>query len=369
VPVTRYDGSVTERAGGGPMAGPKDRVLEQQQGPDSVRTPESDPIGADLRQRLEQMPPSHPSSLYNDDGSRKPPVPDPFEHDYPIPGDPDYEPGTPTVLKADRPKDELSQHADDLPYTVDTGVEDGWSTAGADSPLDTEEIPRVAPDGSWEWRGYPLTAEQSRSADKRVESCREAEGRDMNDRYGHGGITPAMHRVEAQLEQGELVPGTEKFALKTVDRFKEKLAKMISEEPDADWRELVPRITDGIRYTLLFPDEGYASGVMEARDSLTSAGFELYEQKNAWADETKAYKGINSAWMDRDTGVFFEVQMHTSASWAAKQESHREYEIIQSRSTTADEKAGSNQRQDQIFARVPMPDGAAKIPNYRKEGW
>jgi len=73
--------------------------------------------------------------------------------------------------------------------------------------------------------------------------------------------------------------------------------------------------------------------------------------------------------MNRDTGVFFEVQMHTSASWAAKQESHREYEIIQSRSTTADEKAGSNQRQDQIFARVPMPDGAAKIPNYRKEGW
>jgi hypothetical protein len=178
-----------------------------------------------------------------------------------------------------------------------------------------------------------------------------------------------MHRVEAQLEQGELVPGTEKFALKTVDRFKEKLAKMISEEPDADWRELVPRITDGIRYTLFFPDEGYASGVMESRDSLTSAGFELYEQKNAWADDTKAYKGINSAWMDRDTGVFFEVQMHTSASWAAKQESHREYEIIQSRSTTADEKARSNQRQEQIFARVPMPDGAANIPNCRKEGW
>jgi hypothetical protein len=108
---------------------------------------------------------------------------------------------------------------------------------------------------------------------------------------------------------------------------------------------------------------------METCDSLTSVGFELYEQKNAWADETKAYKGINSAWMDRDTGVLFEVQMHTSASWAAKQESHREYEIIQSRSTTADEKTRSCQRQDQIFAKVSTPDGAAKIPNYRKEGW
>jgi hypothetical protein len=368
-PITRYDGAVTERAGGGLMAGPEDRALEQQQGPDSVRTRESDPVGADLRQRLERLPPGHPSSPYNDDGSRKPPVPDPFEHDYPIPGDPDYEPGTPTILKADRPKHELSEHADDLPYTVDAGAADEGSTADVDSSLDAEEIPRVAPDGSWEWKGYPLTAEQSRFAAKRVERCREAEGRDMNDHYGQRGITPAMHRVEAQLEQGELVPGTEKFALKTVDRFKEKLAKMILEEPDADWRELVPRITDGIRYTFLFPDEGYTSAVMETCDSLTSVGFELYEQKNAWADETKAYKGINSAWMDRDTGVLFEVQMHTSASWAAKQESHREYEIIQSRSTTADEKTRSCQRQDQIFAKVSTPDGAAKIPNYRKEGW
>jgi len=368
-PITRYDGAVTERAGGGLMAGPKDRAPEQQQGPDSLRTREADPVGAELRQRMERLPPGHPSSPYNDDGSRKPPVPDPFEHDYPIPGDPDYEPGTQTILSANRPKGELSEHADDPQYTVHKGVADERSAADANRSLDAEETPRVDPDGSWEWRGYPLTAEQSRFADNRVERCREAEGRDMNDRYSQHGITPAMHRIEALLEQGELVPGTEKFALKTADRFKEKLAKMILEEPDADWRELVPRIADGIRYTLLFPDEGYTSGVMEACDSLTSAGFELYEQKNAWADETKAYKGINSTWMDRNSGVLFEVQMHTAASWAAKQESHREYEIIESRSTMTGEKARSRQRQDQIFARVPIPDGAAEIPTYRKEGW
>ncbi len=39
---------------------------------------------------MERLPPGHPSSPYNDDGSRKPPVPDPFKNDYPIPGDPDY---------------------------------------------------------------------------------------------------------------------------------------------------------------------------------------------------------------------------------------------------------------------------------------
>ncbi len=51
----------------------------------------------------------------------------------------------------------------------------------------------------------------------------------MDDGYGQRGITPAMRRIEAQLEQGELVQDTEKFALKSADRFKEKLARMISE--------------------------------------------------------------------------------------------------------------------------------------------
>src|SRR5437762_9611290 len=89
-PVTRYDGAVTERTGGGPMAGPNDRAAEKEQGPDSIRTRESGPVATDLRQRLVRLPPGHPSSPYNDDGSRKPPVPDPFAHDYPLPGDPDY---------------------------------------------------------------------------------------------------------------------------------------------------------------------------------------------------------------------------------------------------------------------------------------
>ena len=202
-----------------------------------------------------------------------------------------------------------------------------------------------------------------------VSRCREAEGRDQNDEYGQRGLTPAMRRIEGQLDQGELAPETEKHAIKSSDRFKEKLAKLISDEPGADPGELAARIADGVRYTFLFRDEEYASGVMGAWDSLTSAGFELYERKNAWADETKSYKGINSTWMDLDSGLLFEVQMHTATSWTAKQESHSEYEIIESRTVTAEERSSARTRQDQIFARVPTPDGAAEIPTYRKEGW
>ena len=37
-----------------------------------------------------------------------------------------------------------------------------------------------------------------------------------------------MRRIEDQLEHGELVPETEKYALKSLDRFQEKLAAMIA---------------------------------------------------------------------------------------------------------------------------------------------
>ncbi len=54
----------------------------------------------------------------------------------------------------------------------------------------------------------------------------------MNGNYGEQGLTPAMRRIEAQLEHGHLVEDTEKFALKDPDRFKEKLAELIADNPD-----------------------------------------------------------------------------------------------------------------------------------------
>ena len=66
-----------------------------------------------------------------------------------------------------------------------------------------------------------------------------------------------MRRIEAQLDHGQLVAETEKFALKDPDRYKEKLAKLIADEPDSDPAELTTRIHDGVRYTFIFEDEYY----------------------------------------------------------------------------------------------------------------
>jgi hypothetical protein len=92
------------------MSGSNDKLADMPPGtdpvsrrePDPVGLRESDPIRAELRERLERLPPGHPSSPYNDDGSRKPPLPDLSDYELPIPGDPDYRPEPSSASEADR---------------------------------------------------------------------------------------------------------------------------------------------------------------------------------------------------------------------------------------------------------------------------
>ena len=308
----------------------QDRTEERWEPREGDRPPEAQPPQADLAARLERLPVGHPSSPYRDDGSRKPPPPDLSRYELPLPDESDSPTGT------------------DLP-AVDQA--------------------RIGPDGSWDWKGYKLSQEQAKMADRAVAKCFDAEGRDMNGDYGTRGLTPTMRRIEAQLEHGHLVEDTEKFALKDPDRFKEKFARLIRDRPGADPQELVQRINDGVRYTFIYDDAHYSSGVMEVTDVVTTAGYELYERKNAWTDGTKVYQGVNSTWREHSHGVLFEVQVHTPASWRAKQESHDAYEVGGSPSSTQEQRTDTARLQKEVFSNVPIPPDVADITSYRKEGW
>src|SRR5690348_5153423 len=176
------------------MPGPQDHLAEEGRVPDVSRPREADHAFEarvrpdDLQARLERLPANHPSSPFRDDGTRKPPPPDLSEDELPPLDDPD---------------------------------------SPADPDLSAADQARTNPDGSWDWKGYHLTPEQNHAADRGLTHCREAEGRDAEGNYGDHGLTPAMRRVEAQLEHSHLVSNTKKFALKEPDRFKEKFAKLV----------------------------------------------------------------------------------------------------------------------------------------------
>ena len=305
----------------------QDHTLEQGQPREADRPRETQSQQADLSARLERLPVGHPSSRYRDDGSRKPAPPDLSKYEFPLPDEPAYP---------------------------------------ADPDLSVADQARISADGSWDWKASHLTPEQNRAADRGLARCREAEGRDSEGNYGDQGLTPAMRRIEAQLHHGALVAKTEQFALKDPDRYKEKLAERIAFQPDESVDDLASRIHDGIRYTFEYDDEHYTEGVYETESHLGQHGFDLIVRRPRWDGDE--YKGINSQWRDPDSGLTFEVQFHTRASWEAKQRTHFSYERLSDPRTPPEEREALSRFQRHVAASVPIPPGALDIPHYRKEG-
>jgi hypothetical protein len=398
------------------MPGPQDR-WDQQPGsgqgrpgvaaPDSPRREDLPARGSDLPQRLERLPPGHPSSPYNDDGTRKPPVPQLRHLELPVPGEerdgtaapiPDGrgrgQPGSAAELNgsaapgggadtapAATAGEELVHAASVTagryaPEAARDRVADrparpaGQPTAAATTDrlaaLPAADEPSSGAHGSWDWKGLHLTPAQSRIAEHVLSQCRTAEGRSVFGVYGERRLTPTMRQIEAGLEHGRLVPDTEKFVLKSAERFKEKLAKMIADEPGADPAALAAGIHDGVRYTFLLDEPNYARGFVQARSALESQRNELLTVRNTWTSDES--KGVTTRWRQRDSGQLFEVQFHTHQSWAAKQQTHRAYEAIASRATPAADRERLRAYQREVCASVPVPPGSSMIADYRKRG-
>jgi hypothetical protein len=421
---------------------------------------------------MERLPPGHPSSPYNDDGSPKPPLPDLSDYELPIPGDPDYQPEpsgaseadhpgatqTPEYVRAgtnpdegpgrtaDRaelwevpPDAEPTTDAEDTGHAQEAREQPGqvrvWAlapneedTPGVpgevsqeerealhDAPADDRDertaselplpgdrdyqpdLPRASEAdetgdiGADEIDNYKSSAADrgpdresstdqeglgdldskereelrlSEITDQAVERCREAEGRDADGNYGEQGLTPAMRRIESELEHGHLADQTEKYALKDPARFKEKLAQRIERFPNADPYDLAAKIHDGVRYTFILEFDHYTESVGLAHSKLVEAGYDHIETKPGWHGEE--YKGVNSQWEDPASGIRFEVQLHTSESWRAKQTTHEAYETIRSNKASVEEMESLRSYQREVSATVRIPPGALNIPAYKK---
>jgi hypothetical protein len=131
-------------------------------------------------------------------------------------------------------------------------------------------------------------------------------------RTGAGKISPALRAAEDQDPDRHLI-GFE-HRLKGRDRIKEKVydgIDLLKRSPE----EAVSLVPDAIRYTFQYQEARYTQGVRTDIEYLKDQGFELDKLKNSWSGEQ--YKGINSQWIEPDTGQRFEVQFHTRISFEA----------------------------------------------------
>jgi hypothetical protein len=207
------------------------------------------------------------------------------------------------------------------------------------------------PPGSWRGEG---NSSLDRAANSRVEAhC------DRIVECEREKISPALRAIESQDPDRRLT-GLE-HCLKGRDRIKEKVYKTIKESNRSP-EQAVSLVSDAIRYTFQYQEARYTQSVLADIMRLKDQGFKLDKLKNSWSDEQ--CEGINSQWIEPDSGQRFEVQFHTAISFEAKQLNHSAYERLRSKQADIFEELVLEAFQKKVTAEVPVPLGAESIPDY-----
>ena len=198
---------------------------------------------------------------------------------------------------------------------------------------------------------------------RRAEAAAEAIGRT---REAEPGLSADAQAIEQENKHGGWLDGF-KHRLKGEDRLKEKIAERLEGEPDKSSTEILRKIPDAIRYTFCFQPENYTKGYYNIKEQFENRGHEMYHSKNYWTNPE--YKGVNTRWVTAE-GQRFEVQFHTPDSFHAKhQVTHLAYERIRDTSTSRAELRELHAFQREVSFWIQIPDGAADIPDYKKEGF
>jgi hypothetical protein len=185
-------------------------------------------------------------------------------------------------------------------------------------------------------------------------------------REAEPGLSADAQAIEQESKHGGWLEGF-KHRLKGEDRLKEKIAERLEGEPDKSSTEILRTIPDAIRYTFCFQPENYTKGYYDIKEGFENRGHEMYYSKNWWANPE--YNGVNTRWVTAE-GQRFEVQFHTPDSFHAKhQVTHLAYERIRDTSTSRAELRELHAFQREVSSSIQIPDGAAHIPDYKKEGF
>jgi hypothetical protein len=253
-------------------------------------------------------------------------------------------------MSVDRPDDDVRLSAvepRDTPASNATPEARGLQPAGSGDPWEGEACPEAHAD----LRAKTEAAYRAYTVDRGCDRVREVE---------ETVVTPALGRIEA-ADPGRTLVGLE-FRLKGRQRLSEKVTEAV-EERGHSVEEAFGLVKDAIRYTFCYPEDRYSEGVLADCDRLKAEGFGRFDRKNSWNEDE--YKGINSRWRDPDSGQLFEVQFHTQASFEAKQETHPAYERLRALPEDDAEVRQLRTYQREVTAKIPIPPGAAGIPDYR----
>ncbi len=209
---------------------------------------------------------------------------------------------------------------------------------------------------------------QRPATDRSADSERHAETADAiaHMRKAEPGLSADAQAFVQENDHGGWLAGFE-HRLKGEDRLNEKITEKLEAEPGMTASHALREVADAIRYTYCFQPENYTRGYYDIKERFESRGYEMYYSNNWWTNPE--YKGINTRWVTPDAQRF-EVQFHTPDSFHAKHfVTHDAYKRIRDPATSRAELRELHAFQRAVSSRIQVPDGAADIPDYKKEGF
>ena len=242
----------------------------------------------------------------------------------------------------------------------------GQRCEGTGKPTYRDDVPRFLDMWADHQRRWP-TFERP-AVDRSADSERQAETADAIGRMrkAEPGFSADAQAIVQENEHGGWLAGFE-HRLKGEGRLKEKITEKLEAEPRMTASGALREVADAIRFTYCFQPENYTRGYHDIKARFESSGYEMYYSKNWWTNPE--YKGINTRWVAAD-GQRFEVQFHTPDSFHAKHfVTHDAYERIRDPATSRTELRELHAFQLAVSSRIQVPDGAADIPDYKKEGF
>ena len=150
--------------------------------------------------------------------------------------------------------------------------------------------------------------------------------------------------------------------MKSEQRFREKVAEELAATFRDSVTEIAGRVPNTVRYAYQLTTGSFLLEFHRAIERLAERGDELVFVKNLWGDSK--YTGIVTRWRTQG-GQIFEVQFHTSASFAARQRTHGAYRKIRSPLSDGREVERATAYLREVSSTVPIPGGALTVGDYR----
>ncbi len=141
----------------------------------------------------------------------------------------------------------------------------------------------------------------------------------------------------------------------------EDLRRDALERPGIQPREALAQIADVVRFTFTYNESAICRRACGRTWSDSKSPGSL-KSNGATRGRREQYKGINTQWLEPNSGVRFEVQFHTQASLEAKELTHEAYERIRSITewTPESEREAAELKQFQQQGKRQGPDPARR---------